>query len=244
VRSKSASGRLALGNGKGCQSRNLYKWYGYVFSKESSPVKKPVSTCPRSSQVVNGSHIGKYNNYYQFIMKAEGMKNRGVRIMHAQQTLSPVSYTRGFSMENLQLDSKHLVAMNSLSSSMIPSSSRLVINLGCSTLFPVVEPGPTLFAISLASPVCSKLPPPPCASVGYTVHRIHTGHTMVTSQSIRKGTQSSIIARSKPQNDWESFSPAAGIPKDVKGVIPLPAEKTRSNHTEPEAEGFAQEGKM
>jgi hypothetical protein len=66
---------------------------------------------------------------------------------------------------------------------------------------------------------------------------------METSQSIRKGTQSSKIARSKPQNDWESFSPAAGIPKDVKGVIPLPTEKTRSNHAEPEAEGFAQEGK-
>jgi hypothetical protein len=29
----------------------------------------------------------------------------------------------------------------------------------------------------------------------------------------------------------------------VKGVIPLPTEKTRSNHMEPIAEGFAQEGK-
>jgi hypothetical protein len=52
-------------------------------------------------------------------MEAEGMKNHGVRIMHDQPTLSPVSCTWGFSMENLQLDLEHLVAMNSLSSSMI-----------------------------------------------------------------------------------------------------------------------------
>jgi hypothetical protein len=37
--SKSASGRLALGNGKGCQSRNMRKWYGYVVPRESGPVK-------------------------------------------------------------------------------------------------------------------------------------------------------------------------------------------------------------
>jgi hypothetical protein len=67
---------------------------------------------------------------------------------------------------------------------------------------------------------------------------------METSQSVRKGVWSSRIARSKPQNDWESFSPATGIPKDVKGVIPLLPEKTRSNHAQPEMEGFSQEGKM
>jgi hypothetical protein len=38
--SKSASGRLALGNGKGCQSRNMRKWYGYVVPRESGPVKR------------------------------------------------------------------------------------------------------------------------------------------------------------------------------------------------------------
>jgi hypothetical protein len=92
--------------------------------------------------VVNESHIGKYNSYYQFIMKAKGMKNCGVRITYDQQASLPVSYTWGFSMESLQLDSKHLVAMNSLSSSMIYFSSQLIINLGCSAPFPVVEPGP------------------------------------------------------------------------------------------------------
>jgi hypothetical protein len=75
------------------------------------------------------------------------------------------------------------------------------------------------------------------------VHRIHTGRAMVTSQSIRKGVRSSRISRSKPQNDWESFSPATGIPKDVKGVIPLPTEMIRSNHVEPEVERLAQGGK-
>jgi hypothetical protein len=66
---------------------------------------------------------------------------------------------------------------------------------------------------------------------------------MATSQSIRKGTWSSRIARSKPQNDWESFSPATGIPKDAKGVIPLPTETIRSNRAEPEAERLVQGGK-
>jgi hypothetical protein len=98
------------------------------FPRKSSPVEKLVSTCPRSSQVVNRGHVSKYNSYYQFIMEAEGMKNHDVCIMHDQQALSPVSYTRGFSMENLQLDLEHLVAMNSLSSSMISSPVRFVIN--------------------------------------------------------------------------------------------------------------------
>jgi hypothetical protein len=66
---------------------------------------------------------------------------------------------------------------------------------------------------------------------------------MVTSQSTRKGTRSSRTARSEPQRDWDSFSPAAGIPKDVKGTILLPTEKTRSNRGKYEMEGFTQEGK-
>jgi hypothetical protein len=74
--SKSASGRLALGSGKGCQSRNIREWYGYVVPRKSV-LSKLVSTCPRSSQVVNGGHIDRCCNYYQFIMKAEGMKNHG-----------------------------------------------------------------------------------------------------------------------------------------------------------------------
>jgi hypothetical protein len=120
----------------------MRKWYEYVFSKELSPVKKSVSTCPRSSQVVNGSRIGKCNNYYQFIIKAEGMKNRGVCTMHALQTLSPVFYMRGCAMKNLQFDSKHPVAMNSLFSGTIPPSARLVINFRYSTPISVVKPRP------------------------------------------------------------------------------------------------------
>jgi hypothetical protein len=68
---------------------------------------------------------------------------------------------------------------------------------------------------------------------------IYTSHAMVTSQSISKCAKSTIISRSKPPNDWESFTPAAGIPKDVKGVIPLPTEKTRSNCAESVVEDFA-----
>lgn len=51
-------------------------------------------------------------------MEAEGMKNHGVRTMHDQPTLSLVPYTRGFALENMQLDLEHLVAMISLSSNM------------------------------------------------------------------------------------------------------------------------------
>jgi len=40
------------------------------------------------------------------------------------------------------------------------------------------------------------------------------------------------------------FSLAAGIPKDVKGDILLPTEKTRSNHVESEVNGFKQEGNI
>jgi hypothetical protein len=62
---------------------------------------------------------------------------------------------------------------------------------------------------------------------------------METSQSVRKGMWSNRIARSKPQNDCDSLSPATDIPNDLKGVIPLPAENTRSNHKEPEVKGFS-----
>jgi hypothetical protein len=37
--SKSASGQLALGSRKGCQSRNIREWYGYIVPKKSGPIK-------------------------------------------------------------------------------------------------------------------------------------------------------------------------------------------------------------
>jgi hypothetical protein len=40
------------------------------------------------------------------------------------------------------------------------------------------------------------------------------------------------------------FSPATNIPKNAKGVIPLPIETIRSNCVEPEAERLAQGGKI
>jgi hypothetical protein len=82
---------------------------------------------------------------------------------------------------------------------------------------------------------------PPCAFIRYIAHRLNTGHSMVTSRSVRKGAQSIRIASSEPQNDWKSFSPIVAIPKDVKRAIILPTEKTRSNHAESEMKGFTQE---
>jgi len=57
--SKSKSGQLAFGNGNECQNQNMHKWYGYVVPRKLGSVKRLVSTCPRSSQAVNGSHFGK-----------------------------------------------------------------------------------------------------------------------------------------------------------------------------------------
>jgi hypothetical protein len=74
------------------------------------------------------------------------MKNRGVRIMYALQPLSPVPYTRGCVMENLQFDSKHLVTMNSVFLGTIPPSARSVINPRCSA--------PILFVKSDSCSVC------------------------------------------------------------------------------------------
>jgi hypothetical protein len=144
--SKSKSGRLALGNGKGCQSRNMCKWYGYFVPRDSGHIKKGVSTCLRSSQVVNRRHVVKCSNHYQPIMKARKMNNHGVRIMYALQSLSPVLYTRGCAMENLQFNSKHLFAMNSVFLGTIPPFAQSVINYRCST--------PILFVKSNSFSIC------------------------------------------------------------------------------------------
>jgi hypothetical protein len=67
---------------------------------------------------------------------------------------------------------------------------------------------------------------------------------METSQNIRKGARSGRITRPEPQSDWDSFSLTTGIPKDTKGVFPLPAETMISHHAEPGVEGPAQEGNI
>jgi hypothetical protein len=82
------------------ESKTCVNGMGMSFPEGRVP-SKLVSTCPRSSQLVNGSHVGKCCNYYQFIMKAEGMKNHGVRIMYALKTLSHVLCTQGGVMEDL-----------------------------------------------------------------------------------------------------------------------------------------------
>jgi hypothetical protein len=75
------------------------------------------------------------------------------------------------------------------------------------------------------------------------VHKFLLSHTMETSQSTRKGARINRTVRSKPQRDWDAFSPAIGIPVDVKGNILLPAKNTRAIHEKYVTEGFAQEGK-
>jgi hypothetical protein len=102
---------------------------------------------------------------------------------------------------------------------------------------------PKLFSqFPLANPVVQNRSP--CAFVQYTVCRVYLGHAMVASQSAGKGVRSGRTARSEPQRDWNSFSPATTIPKDVEGTILSPAEKTRSSHGTTEAEKFIQEREM
>jgi hypothetical protein len=66
---------------------------------------------------------------------------------------------------------------------------------------------------------------------------------MATSQNMKKGTRSGRIARPEPQSDWDSFSLTTGIPKDKKGIFPLPTGTTTSHRTELGVEGTAQEGR-
>jgi hypothetical protein len=66
---------------------------------------------------------------------------------------------------------------------------------------------------------------------------------MVTSQRINKGVKSGRITRPEPQSDWDSFSLTTGIPKDKRGIFPLPAGTTTSHCVEPGVEGTAQEGR-
>jgi hypothetical protein len=67
---------------------------------------------------------------------------------------------------------------------------------------------------------------------------------MVASQSVGKGARSGINARFEPKRDWNYFSPATTIPKDMEGTILSPAEKTRSSHGTIEAKKFIQEREM
>jgi hypothetical protein len=62
------------------------------------------------------------------------MKNHGVRIMYDLQLLSPVPCPRRCVMEDLQFNSKHPVAMNSMFLDTIPLSAQSVINSRCYAL--------------------------------------------------------------------------------------------------------------
>jgi hypothetical protein len=129
----------------------MCKWYESV-PKESGPVKKGVSTCPRSRQVVNRSHIGKCSDHHQLIMRAGRMKNHGVRITYALQLLSTVLYTREGAMENLQFISKHPVTMNSVFPGMIPPPTYSVINSICSAHIPFANQAYALFVVFSRKP--------------------------------------------------------------------------------------------
>jgi hypothetical protein len=109
----------------------MWKWYRYVIPRELDHIKNGVVMHPGSSQVVNRSHVGKFSSHYQLIMKVGRMKNHSVHIMYDLQPLSPVLYTQGCSMENLQFNSKHPATMNSMFLGTIPLPTRSIINSRC-----------------------------------------------------------------------------------------------------------------
>jgi hypothetical protein len=75
-------------------------------------------------------------------------------------------------------------------------------------------------------------------------HRVYLGHAMVASQRIRKGTQTDITVRSKPQRDWNSFAPTVTIPRDVEETILSLTKDTRSSHKTTKTEKFILKGEM
>jgi hypothetical protein len=219
----------------------MCKWYMYVVPRESGPVKKGVSTCPRSSQVVNRSRVGKCSNHYQLIMKVGRMKNCSVCIMYALQPLSLVLYTRGCAMENPQFDSKHPVIMNSIFLSTIPPSVRSVIKSRCFAPILFVKSGSCIVLNFSCKPRLIKF----FALDLCWIHRVQDKYwcAMATSQNIRRGAKSCRITRPEPQSDWDLFLLTTVIPKDPKGLSPLPAEMMISRSTKPGMEGLAQEGR-
>jgi hypothetical protein len=176
--------------------------------------------------VVNKGHVGKCHSYYQFIMKAEGMKNCSVRIIHAQQTVSPAFHTRGFSMNNLKFDLKHLVAINSLISSMFSSLGRFVINLRCSACPPVIEPGLSCFSqFPFANPIGSELLP------DAFVQKLCAEYTLVMPWwLLRAQERARGVAELRGLNLKEIGILShlqTTIPKDVEETILSPTEETR-----------------
>jgi hypothetical protein len=65
---------------------------------------------------------------------------------------------------------------------------------------------------------------------------------MEFSQSTRKGARSSRTVRSEPQRDWNSFAPAATIPRNLEGSIFSPIEETILRREMVETEKFIQKG--
>jgi hypothetical protein len=172
-------------------------------------------------------------------MKVEGRKNHGVRIMHALQTLSPVFYTQGMCHGKPTIRFK--------------TSRRHEFTVLWHDLpfFPTCYKFQMLdahFSRETKSALCLQFPLPlqvdqnflPMNLWIYRVQSTYWSHHGDFPEYKERCTWSNQISRFKPQNDLESFSPATSIPKDVKGVIPLPTEKIRSNHTEPEVERLAQ----
>jgi hypothetical protein len=162
--------------------------------------------------------------------------------MHAQKIVSPALHTRGFSMNNLMVEFKLLVAINSLMSCSFSSLCRFAINLRCSTCFSSRRTWPKLFVtVSFFQSNCFRDVPQYICS-----KKLRADYTLVMpwqfSQSMGKGTRSGRTTRSEPQRDWNSFAPATTIPRNLEGSIFSPTEETILRRETVETEKFIQKG--
>jgi hypothetical protein len=164
-----------------CQIGKLYTWYTLVFSQRLNPIKKLAPTYPRQVKWLNKGRVGKCHSYYHFIMKDEGRKSCNVHIMPTQKIVSFAFHTWGFSMNNLRVDSKLLIAINSSISSSFSSLGQYAINLRYSTCFSGRRTWPKLLISFFSLPIQLVLR---CSSIHFLrtfAHRVYLGRAMAFS---------------------------------------------------------------
>jgi hypothetical protein len=147
-------------------------------------------------------------------------------------------------MNNLRVDLKLLVAINSSISNNFSSLDRFTINLRYSTCFSSRRTWPKLFIAVLFFPMqlvqsCSLI-----HLLRIFARKFHLGRAMDFYQSTGKGTWTGIPVRSKPQRDWNSFMPTETIPRSIEGSILSLTEETILRHETTETKKFIQKGKM
>jgi hypothetical protein len=183
-------------------------------------------------------------------MKAGGLKNQGDRTTHPLQLLSVVSHMPQNILVARMCHKKSSVCFKTSSrhessvpwhvSTHCPLCYKLWMFCMCSTHQPSLctagnssrEPSLIKFFFFFFFGPSSSSP---------RIRQIRC-RTMGTPQNIRRGTRSSRSTRLEPQNAWDSFLLAAGIPEASKGGSYL-CKTMVSHHAEAEVEEVVPEGR-